>query len=67
MLYTAQPLINRMIETQHDPKEYNRLRPFYSGLAPDWAIDESPRNGHADSPSRISRFISSVGTTLHIL
>jgi hypothetical protein len=68
MLYTAQPMIERMIETQHNPKEYDQIRPYYTGLASDWwANIDQPSNGHNDSPSRFSRFISSVGSTLGIL
>jgi hypothetical protein len=68
MLYTAQPMIERMIETQHSPKDYDRIRPFYTGLASDWwANIDAGESDRRETPSRISRFISSVGTTLHIL
>jgi hypothetical protein len=68
MLYTAQSMIDKMIETQHDPKQYDRIRPFYTGLASDWwANIDAGADNRDNSPSRFSRFVSSVGTALHIL
>jgi hypothetical protein len=67
VLYTAQPMIERMIETQHNPKDYDRIRPFYTGLASDWwANIDAGESGHEKSPSRVRRFVSSVGSTLGI-
>jgi hypothetical protein len=68
MLYTAQSMIDRMIETQHDPKECDRIRSFYIGLGSHWwANIEAGADNRDNSPSRLSRFVSSVGTALHIL
>ena len=65
MPFTAQPLIDRMIETQHDPVEYSRLRPYFSGLSrDDFLLDVD--SSYVEAPSRIGRLISFVGTATRI-
>jgi len=64
MPFTAQPLIDRMIETQHDPLEYSRLRPYFSGLSRDDFLYDADAS-YVEAPSRISRLIAYVGA-LHI-
>jgi hypothetical protein len=57
-----------MIEDQHNPKDYDRIRPFYTGLASDWwANVDAGEDRPSNAPSRLSRLISSVGTSLHLL
>jgi hypothetical protein len=62
MPFTAQPLIDRMIETQHDSKEYARLRPFYTGLSNDAFLVDAPIET-AKGPSRLGRLIAFIGAT----
>jgi hypothetical protein len=64
--FTAQPLIDRMIETQHDPREYARLRPFYTGLSRDDFLYYDGDLGYVEAPSRISRLIAFVGAATRI-
>ncbi|MFL5761427.1 MAG: hypothetical protein ACJ789_17030 [Thermomicrobiales bacterium] len=58
--YTVQPLINRMLETQHDPKDYERLRPYFTGLTrDDFLMDD--HSATDKGPSRLSRVVAAVG------
>jgi hypothetical protein len=56
-------LIDRMIETQHDSREYARLRPYFTGLSrDDFLMDDT----YERSPSRISRLIAFIGAATRI-
>jgi hypothetical protein len=62
MPFTAQPLIDRMIQTQHDSSEYARLRPFFTGLTNDDFIVDAPIKTAKD-PSLLGRLIAFIGAT----